>query len=222
ILDEANGGTLILDDIDYLPKEVQSKLLRALDDGTYYRMGEPTKLRQANFRLIATTTKSLPAMIERDLFLPKLYSRLCRWRIYLPPIRENRKGIKKLSTHFLAEISLRDSPESPAKTFDEDALSLLAECLWKGNLRELCDAIENIALHNSSNDGPINAEETASVLVNHVFNHHEGSPFGHGIDRDALIMRILNVVSNVILTAKLTGCSRTTVYNVAKGNRESD
>lgn len=218
VFDEADGGTLILDDIDYLPMPVQSKLLRVLDDGGYRRLGEPTKLRSSDVRLIITTNKSLPQLISDNRFLPDFYYRLRRWRIHLPALRENKAGIRKLCSHYFQQIDQRENGTRSGWHFDENALNLLCEFPWKGNLRELRDAIENISLLVDGDKHPVSAESVGQVLSNHVFSDQKEALFGKNVSRDDQIRRVLNWVRNIKLTAELVGCSRNTVYKVVRND----
>jgi two-component system, NtrC family, nitrogen regulation response regulator GlnG len=132
--EQAEGGTLFLDEIGDMPQELQTRLLRVLSDGQFYRVGGHTPL-AANVRIIAATNQDLEARVKQGLFREDLYHRLNVIRLRLPALRERREDIPALARHFLAR-SARDLGVD-GKRLTDAALKFLAAQDWPGNVRQL-------------------------------------------------------------------------------------
>jgi two-component system nitrogen regulation response regulator GlnG len=132
--EQAEGGTLFLDEIGDMPFDLQTRLLRVLSDGQFYRVGGHQPLK-ANVRVIAATHQDLESRVRDGLFREDLYHRLNVIRLRLPPLRERREDIVLLARHFLAK-SARELGTEP-KRLSEEATSFLAAHDWPGNVRQL-------------------------------------------------------------------------------------
>ena len=132
--EQAEGGTLFLDEIGDMPAELQTRLLRVLSDGTFYRVGGHQPIR-ANVRVIAATHQDLDARVKQGLFREDLYHRLNVIRLRLPSLRERREDIPLLARHFLAK-SARDLGVE-AKRLSDAAMAYLASQSLPGNVRQL-------------------------------------------------------------------------------------
>src|SRR6185312_8437467 len=132
--EQAEGGTLFLDEIGDMPPDLQTRLLRVLSDGHFYRVGGHTPL-AASVRVIAATHQDLEARVAERLFRDDLYHRLNVIRLRLPALRERREDIPMLVRHFLAR-SARDLGVD-GKRLTETALQYLAARDWPGNVRQL-------------------------------------------------------------------------------------
>jgi two-component system, NtrC family, nitrogen regulation response regulator GlnG len=132
--EQAEGGTLFLDEIGDMPPELQTRLLRVLSDGHFYRVGGHTPL-AANVRVIAATHQDLEARVRERLFRDDLYHRLNVIRLRLPALRERREDIPPLARQFLAR-SARDLGVE-GKRLSDAALQFLASLDWPGNVRQL-------------------------------------------------------------------------------------
>jgi two-component system nitrogen regulation response regulator GlnG len=132
--EQAEGGTLFLDEIGDMPADLQTRLLRVLSDGHFYRVGGHTPL-AANVRVIAATHQDLEARVKQGLFREDLYHRLNVIRLRLPALRERREDIPGLARHFLAK-SARDLGVD-GKRLTEAALRFFAAQQWPGNVRQL-------------------------------------------------------------------------------------
>jgi two-component system nitrogen regulation response regulator GlnG len=132
--EQAEGGSLFLDEIGDMPFDLQTRLLRVLSDGQFYRVGGHQPLK-ANVRVIAATHQDLEARVRDGLFREDLYHRLNVIRLRLPPLRERREDIVLLAKHFLAK-SARELGTEPKRLSDE-ATSFLAAHDWPGNVRQL-------------------------------------------------------------------------------------
>src|SRR5205085_2973219 len=137
------GGTLCLDEIGELPLAVQGKVLRALEERTFERVGGGRTLR-ADVRLVAATNRDLAAMVEDGSFRADLFFRLNVFPIELPPLRERASDIPLLARHLLAEIARRHHVEPPQ--LQEDAAQLLTDQPWPGNVRELANVLERAVI----------------------------------------------------------------------------
>jgi transcriptional regulator with GAF, ATPase, and Fis domain len=135
----AHGGTLFLDEIGDIALEVQTKLLRVLQEMTLERVGsnEPIKV---DVRIIAATHQDLESLIRVGRFREDLFYRLNVFPIRVPPLRERVEDIPELAQHFLRLYGRR--PESPVTTVDDDALVVLKAYHWPGNVRQLENVIE--------------------------------------------------------------------------------
>jgi DNA-binding NtrC family response regulator len=134
----ASSGTLFLDEVGDLPVELQVKLLRVLQDGTFERLGE-SHTRTSRARVIAATHVDLGRAVREGRFREDLYYRLRVVPIEVPPLRERREDIEPLSHAILARVGAR---QGRALRFSPDALRKLLQYDWPGNVRELENALE--------------------------------------------------------------------------------
>ncbi|WP_304626174.1 nitrogen regulation protein NR(I) [uncultured Parasutterella sp.] len=132
--EQAEGGTLFLDEIGDMPAELQTRLLRVLSDGYYYRVGGHQALK-ANVRIIAATHQNLESMVHEGRFREDLYHRLNVIRIRLPPLRERKEDIPLLIAHFLKKSS--ESLDVEQKIMTAEAMDFLKEFPFPGNVRQL-------------------------------------------------------------------------------------
>ena len=132
--EQAEGGTLFLDEIGDMPQELQTRLLRVLSDGQFYRVGGHQPLK-ANVRIIAATHQELETRVSQGLFREDLFHRLNVIRLRLPPLRERREDIPLLARHFLAKSARELGVET--KRLSEAALKYLAAQDLPGNVRQL-------------------------------------------------------------------------------------
>ena len=132
--EQAEGGTLFLDEIGDMPAELQTRLLRVLSDGYYYRVGGHQALK-ANVRIIAATHQNLENMVHEGHFREDLYHRLNVIRIRLPPLRERKEDIPLLIAHFLKKSS--ESLDVEQKIMTAEAMDFLKEFPFPGNVRQL-------------------------------------------------------------------------------------
>ncbi len=132
--EQAHGGTLFLDEIGDMPAELQTRLLRILSDGVFYRVGghQPIKV---DVRIIAATHQDLEERVRSGQFREDLFHRLNVIRIHLPPLRERRQDIPLLTRHFLARAAAE--LEVAPKTVRPEVLEHLSNLSWPGNVRQL-------------------------------------------------------------------------------------
>ncbi|WP_333597125.1 sigma-54 dependent transcriptional regulator [Chryseobacterium flavum] len=139
LIEEANGGTLFLDEIGEMPIELQAKLLRVLETREFIKMGE-TKVSKSDFRLIAATNRDLVDEIKQGNFREDLYFRLNVFEITLPPLRERKEDLKAIAKHFIDVFSHK--LHLTAVQVNPDYYKALERNDWKGNIRELRNAVE--------------------------------------------------------------------------------
>ena len=136
----AEGGTLYLDDVDDIPLGQQAKLLRAIEEKVFERVGATTTV-QADVRIIASTKRNLLEKITEATFRQDLYYRLDVLRINIPPLRERLEDIPMLTAHLLKRVA-----EPNDSRIDPDAVGVLQEHNWPGNCRELLHTLERAFL----------------------------------------------------------------------------
>jgi len=132
--EQAHGGTLFLDEIGDMPLEIQTRLLRVLSDGQFYRVGGHSPV-QVDVRIIAATHQNLEDRVNNGEFREDLFHRLNVIRVHLPSLRERKEDIAKLSQHFLKQAANELSVEP--KTVSKKAAAFLQQCQWPGNVRQL-------------------------------------------------------------------------------------
>ncbi|MGO9839357.1 MAG: sigma-54-dependent transcriptional regulator [Polyangiaceae bacterium] len=140
LLTEADGGTLMLDEIGEMSFGLQAKLLRVLQFGDVRPVGSD-RTHHVDVRVIAATHRDLPALVTEGKFRQDLYYRLNVLSVCVPPLRDRPEDIPALAARFLAEACLR-APQSPVRSIGQDALKMLTKASWPGNVRELASAIE--------------------------------------------------------------------------------
>jgi two-component system response regulator HydG len=140
LLTEADGGTLLLDEIGDMSFALQAKLLRVLQFGDVRPVGSD-RVHRVDVRVIASTHRDLPVLIKEGRFREDLYFRLNVLPVFVPPLRDRREDIPALAAYFLAE-ACRRATRSPVRSIGRDALRLLTAAAWPGNVRELASCIE--------------------------------------------------------------------------------
>ncbi|APW43203.1 sigma-54 interaction domain-containing protein [Rhodoferax saidenbachensis] len=155
----ASGGTLFLDEIGDMPQALQSKLLRALQEGEIEPLGS-NKLLPINVRVIAATSRDLAGLVRAGTFREDLFYRLNVLPIRVPPLRERRADIAALLEVLGEDVALRSGLPSPE--LSPQALALLEAQAWRGNIRELCNVLEQAAMRSESHR--IEVQDIETVL----------------------------------------------------------
>ncbi len=137
--EEADGGTIFLDEVGELSLAIQAKLLRVLQEKTFERVGGNQQIK-VDIRIVTATNRDLPAMVERGTFREDLFYRLNVFPITIPPLRERGSDIVTLADHFLTHYSRETGKE--IKRISTPALNMLMNYHWPGNVRELENVIE--------------------------------------------------------------------------------
>jgi len=138
--EEADSGSLFLDEIGLIPIEVQEKILRTVEYGTFQRVGSSRTI-VVDVRIIAATNQDLPALCDRDLFKQDLLDRLSFEVLFLPPLRERRDDLLMLADYF-AQGMARELGRRTAPVFSDRVKKHITSHRWPGNIRELKNAVE--------------------------------------------------------------------------------
>ena len=138
--EEAHGGTLFLDEIGLIPIEVQEKILRAVEYGTFQRVGSSRTV-EVDVRIVGATNQDLPALCDSGAFKRDLLDRLSFEVLFIPPLRERGEDIIRLADFFSARMA-RELGREGIPQFSEEVLRQLLSYSWPGNIRELKNTIE--------------------------------------------------------------------------------
>ncbi len=141
--EEANGGTIFLDEIAEMPLPTQSRLLRVLENGEFIRVGS-SKIQKTDVRIVAATNKNLVEAIRDNKFREDLYFRLNTVTIYVPPLRERKEDIEILFRYFAVQFAEKYSKKPIRLT--PSTLQILQKYHWPGNVRELRNFVEKITV----------------------------------------------------------------------------
>ncbi len=223
LLTAAGGGTVFLDEVGDLPLDLQTKLLRALNEKEVRPAGSMTAL-PLNARILAATNRDLPAMVDNGRFRKDLYYRLNVVNIRIPPLRERVEDIPLLAAQVLERLSReRGLPYS----FSDEALRLLTEYDWPGNIRELEDTVERACALSS---GPlVHRVDLPSPLQDHQL-HQETLPLAISaaaaseyrvmtiveMERQAILNTLRQLNGDKLLAARMLGIGKTTLYRKLK------
>lgn len=149
IFEEANNGTVFLDEIGEMPLDLQAKLLRVLESGEFLKVGD-SKPTQVNVRIIAATNRDLQKEIDNGSFREDLYYRINIFNIILPSLRERISDIEDLATFFLKKYTQKVGKK--ITSISNDYLNVLKKHFWKGNIRELRNIIERSVILEDSQE----------------------------------------------------------------------
>lgn len=141
--EEANGGTIFLDEVGELPLSTQVRLLRVLEAGEFMRVGS-SKVLKTNVRVVAATNVDMPEAIRKGEFREDLYYRLNAVPIHIPPLRERKEDIPLLFRKFAADFAERY--QMPTIRLTQPALNMLVNYYWRGNIRQLKNVTEQISI----------------------------------------------------------------------------
>jgi len=216
----AEKGTLFLDEIGDLPATLQVKLLRLIQNREYEPLG-CTRAVRADVRFVAATHRHLEDMIQRGSFREDLYYRLNVVPIWTPPLRDRQADVPMLAEHFCTAIAARDA--RPGLRFSAEALALLVEQPWPGNVRQLQNFVERAAVWSET------AVISASIVERELARGEFGPVLGASQDagdaigrlgdtrahaeREAVASALKRAQGNRTVAARLLGVSRRTLYN---------
>jgi len=226
LLAAADGGTVFLDEIGELPLDLQTKLLRALQEKEIRPVGA-TQAVQISARVLAATNRDLTAMVASGRFRKDLYFRLNVVNIRIPPLRERKSDVPLLAAHVLERLRRENGL---AYTFADETLRLMTEYDWPGNVRELEHAVERACALSS---GPVlHIADFPTQLQDHR-NHVEQEATGvatrpqlpvpeHGVvsiaalEKQAILSTIRQLKGDKLMAARLLGIGKTTLYRKLK------
>jgi len=220
-LEDANGGTLVLDEIADIDLDVQGKLVSAIEERRFMRVGGRTPI-EFDVRVIATSNQDLPSLVRAGRFREDLYYRLDVVPIEVPPLRRHIEDVPELVDYYVRWLVERD--ELPYRRFSAGALNVLCSHDWPGNVRELKNLIQRLLILNRGED--VDAEETQVALGGAMIeNEHQYSkpvfelPLKEARDefeRAYLTHHLENVAGNVSDLAQAIGMERTHLYRKLK------
>src|ERR1035438_5702858 len=207
----ADGGSLFLDEIGDISLELQPKLLRAIQEQEFERLGSSRTI-SVNVRLIAATHRDLPAMIRDEKFREDLFYRFSVFPIEIPPLRERREDIPLLVNYFVSKVARQ--MRRHIKSIPKRAMEMLTNCPWKGNIRELANFIERavILTRGEELEVPVNELATSSETI-----AASGRPATFRQAESSVIINALRATSGRIAgkggAAERLGLKRTTLQN---------
>ena len=213
---EAEGGTLLLDEVSEIPLHEQAKILRVLQDGLIRRVGG-SQLEKVDFRAIATSNRDLEQMLADGHLRRDLYYRLAVHEIAVPRLREHRADIPELVAVFLDRWR-RSNPERPPPTFSPQAMAAMVTRNWPGNVRELEHAVYRLASwHGGEN---IEAAQVAALEQGAQPENRPTSPRAAApgrtrladVERDAVVRALAATNGNKAAAARRLGVTRKTLY----------
>jgi len=160
LIRSAENGTLFLDEIGDLPLTLQPKLLRFLQEGEVHTLGDNAP-RKVNVRVIAATHKDLEQLVKEKLFREDLYYRIATLNVKVPPLRERPEDISTLISHFISLYARKNDRQISGITWE--AIHILEDYLWPGNIRELAGEVERLVLY-ADDDGYIQPRDISSRI----------------------------------------------------------
>ncbi len=230
----AHGGTIFLDEIGELPKHVQVKLLRVLQDRTIQRLGSETPM-PVNVRVMAATNRDLHEETKTDRFRRDLYYRLSVVTLDVPPLRQHPEDISKLADRYLADFRTRLNRS--ISSFSDEAMQALVEYAWPGNIRELINVVERSVLLCEGNQVTLNdlprtivpmprslTEANSSSVLDELFDGEwQSCPWKdvrdvvvRSCEQAYFVHQLDKTNGNVDETARYSGINPRSLYDVMK------
>jgi DNA-binding NtrC family response regulator len=211
--ERANHGTLFLDEITEMPTELQVKLLRVLETGTFTRVGGEASI-PVDVRILAASNRSASDAIEKGLLREDLYYRLKVFELHLPPLRERPEDVALLARHFLSEF---EQLEGPHKTLTDASVRVLTEYAWPGNVRELRNVVYSSYILSGT---AIDLDSLPPELQDGSESRDDGNVLRVGVgasianvERRLITATLRSCEGNKVKAAELLGVSLKTLYN---------
>ncbi|HEV2748975.1 MAG TPA: sigma-54 dependent transcriptional regulator [Gemmatimonadales bacterium] len=231
LLEAAHGGTLFLDELAEMPKSIQAKLLRVIQDGVVRRVGSETTDAVVNVRFIAATNGDPEAAVKTGEMREDLYYRLRVVPIHVPPLRERPEDIPLLADYFLSTYWVRHRRKgAPFPRLTDTALRTLCGYPWRGNVRELQNVIEHVAvvvepgaeirpedLHLTGDPVPADTGSNPASLISAMLEESYHAARDRVIaqfERQYLTWLVNRASGNMSKAARIAGVDRTTLYRL--------
>lgn len=225
--EQADGGTIFLDEIGEIDAATQVKLLRVLSERSIERVGSNTPIK-VDVRLIAATNKNLRELVDRGEFREDLFFRLNVVKIDMPPLRTRGEDIVLLASAFLREFA--EENKRPVKALTDEALALLRRYPWPGNVRELRTVIEHgVVMCNAAQIGvehlpdfirqspkPFTKSEGIATKETQIVLASGGELNLHALEQRAISEALIKAAGNRTLAAEMLGISRRTLQRKLK------
>jgi two-component system, NtrC family, nitrogen regulation response regulator NtrX len=224
-LEEAHGGTLYIDEVADMPVETQGKVVRALVEQTFLRVGGSKKVR-VDVRIVSSTSRDLEALIAQGRFREDLFHRLSVVPVRVPSLSERREDIVDLVEHFVKQYSAVSG--QPRRTIAQDALAILQMHEWPGNVRQLRNNVERLLILVGGDAGteitaammPADLDATIATQVNGAGAEHlMAMPLRdarEAFERDYLAAQLGRFGNNISKTAAFVGMERSALHRKLK------
>jgi DNA-binding NtrC family response regulator len=218
--EQADHGTIFLDEIGDMPLAMQAKLLRVLEEGEVERVGGEKPV-SVDVRVVVATHRDLEVRVREEKFRQDLFHRIYVFPLLLPPLRERQEDIPPLVAHFAAQVSAQNGWKPVP--FSEEAMTALQSYVWPGNVRELRNVVERLML--LAVDGRVNLAtvqmalpKTGSmgVVVSSAFPSGALAERVEAFEREMILAELKRSHSNVSLAAKSLGLERSHLYKKAE------
>ena len=207
LLEEANHGTVFLDEIGEMALELQSKLLRVLETGEFVKVGD-TKTTRVDVRILSATNRNLKEEIANGRFREDLYFRLSVFRILLPPLRQRRDDILLLAQHFIGLYARQIGRTAPS--LSTEAKNIFLAYQWPGNVREMMNAIEHGLIVCDSEITP--GDLPIDMLTRETSSENNDSLDLKSVERNHIVKVLKFTNGNKTETARLLKIGLTTLY----------
>ncbi|MDB4948859.1 MAG: hypothetical protein JWM27_1508 [Gemmatimonadetes bacterium] len=227
LFEEANGGTIFLDEIGDVSPGMQSKLLRVLQEREVVRVGTARPL-TVDVRVVAATHQDLEAMVEEGRFRADLYFRLKVFQIRVPELRERPEDIPGLAAAAISRWNERVEPSRRIAGLSDETVALLTAFDWPGNVRELMAAVEHACIvcdgtrilpchiPEEIREGPGEARRSASAEAKGVEQPRRYQAKDPGAEREAIVAALEDAAGNRTKAAASLGMGRTTLWQKLK------
>jgi transcriptional regulator with GAF, ATPase, and Fis domain len=218
--EQADGGTIFLDEIGDMPLAMQAKLLRVLEEGEVERIGGDKPI-AVNVRVLVATHRDLEARVREEKFRQDLFHRIYVFPLVLPPLRDRRDDIPPLIEHFAAQVSAQNGWKPVP--FTPQATEALQSHAWPGNVRELRNMVERLML--LASDGTVDlatvqlAMPRTSPGESSLVHGQSSGPLAERVqafEREVLLAELKRSAHNVSLAAKSLGLERSHLYKKAE------
>lgn len=192
--EEADGGTIFLDEVAELPLTTQARLLRVLETGEFLKVGS-SQVQRTNVRIVAATNVDLPGAIARGKFREDLFYRLSTVQIDVPPLRDRTADIMLMARRFASTFA--ENYRTAPVEFDDSARMALQDYSWPGNVRQLKNIVEQIALFNAG--GTVTGAIVDSYLprTTHTATPVRSGSHSYDDEREALFNMIFNLRARI-------------------------
>jgi len=226
VLEQANGGTLLLDEVADMPLETQGKIVRVLQEQRFQRVGGKTEI-EADVRILASTNRDLKKCMERGDFRQDLYYRLSVVPVEMPPLRDRVQDIEALAEYFSA-VYAQQAGRAPCK-FDPSAIATMQAYDWPGNVRQLRNAIEwCIIMGTSANDDLVKPHQLPPEITAPIQDNSRKTVKAADLvsmplreareefERNYLFAQIKRFGGNISKTAEFVGMERSALHRKMK------
>ena len=215
--EQAEGGTIFLDEIGDMPLAMQAKLLRVLEEGEIERIGGDKPI-TVNVRVLVATHRNLEALVREGKFRQDLFHRVYVFPITLPPLRDRREDIPALVEHFARQICAQNNWKPI--TFNADAIQCLSAYPWPGNIRELRNVVERLMLLATGDQ--VTAETVRLALPSHTDAPAQDAGSGsladrvQSFERESILAELKRHNYHITNAAKALGLERSHLYKKAE------